>query len=102
MPNTLPAFQSSTADILKSALNPDIYMKIDDSDPKRSTLYEKQDVFNFPIVNCPQNICSSIPSTHSTKFIYLSRWFSSGTPVSSTNKTEILLKVPVLYRRIFN
>ena len=33
MPNTLPAFQSSTADILKSALNPDIYMKMDDSDP---------------------------------------------------------------------
>ena len=63
-----------TTDTDRSASYLDLHLDIDNEELLRTTLYDKRDTFNFPIVNFPF-ICSNIPAApahgvHSSQLRY--------------------------------
>ena len=71
-----------TTDTSKSASHSDLHLEIDSEGRLGKNLYDKRDVFNFPIVNFPF-ICSNITAAHaygvylSVDPIFLRSWFTS-------------------------
>jgi hypothetical protein len=86
-----------TTDTASSASFLDLYLEFDDSGQLSTKIYDKRDDFN----------CTRLAATCDKIYQLLAhgRWFSPGTPASSTTKTgchdiaEILLKVALKHQK---